>query len=733
MSRKTPALGALLLITLYAHSTFAIRTPSDPLEHAPQTTTNIVGHTLLDAAYATEQAGSHARAAALYSMAATHFPELQDILLLRAGQNHTQSKLDRDTLQRTLQHTLPQNTLATPIPHFADIQLELLLLSTPKTLPPQALLKEAIQSSRENTCNTLLQHFPAIKLKKLKSQKLADTQHLVDTLHAHCEEHLEEQSTPDTLRLTISDSARVQRAHLLISHVHFNATLNEIARINTGKISRDELCDITFLKARATYRIRKTRNDAQAIYNKVATQCTKPSQSTLRKRSLYAMGKRLFDRSKFKESKTHFTTLLEDYPDASHADDAILYLARIARELKDTKTEQKLITLAQEKHQDGDMFHELLWEHLEHLVYQNKHKDYLKKLDTIRRPKHDEQYYSQGRLLYFKARALSKLGKSTEAHELWTSIWQQYPFSFYGYLALLEAKKARVPESKLTLLKPTLPPKNLSDDPQTTSLWPISPSWLDSPQGILARHQLFDFAARKQTAYKHTATSYSEQDMWTEAWLYHQAKQFHISHNIVRRQIPHRPWVISHSPEAQLLAWTIAWPMPFGKEVIDAVQKEKEQHDPSTQLHPALPMAIMREESSFIEDIVSYAGALGLMQLMLATARDHDTDLDSRPVSREDLLTAPINIRVGADHLYTLAKRMNNHPVLMAASYNAGAGAVRSWLKSPESREIALWTENIPYFQARNYSKRVIGSYIAYQWFLESAIDTTPLQDANKP
>jgi soluble lytic murein transglycosylase len=121
----------------------------------------------------------------------------------------------------------------------------------------------------------------------------------------------------------------------------------------------------------------------------------------------------------------------------------------------------------------------------------------------------------------------------------------------------------------------------------------------------------------------------------------------------------------------------------------------------------------MREESSFIENVESWAGALGLMQLMPATALDHDADIPGK-ATPEKLKTAAVNVRVGVDHLYALARRFESHPVVMVAAYNAGGGAASSWLDGDE--DIALWVEDIPYDQTRNYTKRVIGSYAAYQW-----------------
>ena len=133
--------------------------------------------------------------------------------------------------------------------------------------------------------------------------------------------------------------------------------------------------------------------------------------------------------------------------------------------------------------------------------------------------------------------------------------------------------------------------------------------------------------------------------------------------------------------------------------------------------------------SSFIEDIESYAGALGLMQLMPRTALGHDNDIEG-DATPDKLKTARVNVRVGVDHLHWLAKRFDGHPVLMVAAYNAGAGATGKWLRRQPNDDIALFVEDIPYLQTRNYTKRVIGSYLAYQWLRSVAGDDRVLRPA---
>ncbi|MEZ4460436.1 MAG: transglycosylase SLT domain-containing protein [bacterium] len=172
----------------------------------------------------------------------------------------------------------------------------------------------------------------------------------------------------------------------------------------------------------------------------------------------------------------------------------------------------------------------------------------------------------------------------------------------------------------------------------------------------------------------------------------------------------------------------IAWPNPFGALVASACEAEAAQLGDKI-LDPALPTAIMREESSFIEDIESYAGALGLMQLMPRTALGHDDDIDG-DATPERLKTAQVNVRVGVDHLFWLAKRFNGHPALIAAAYNAGGGAVGKWLNKQPNDDIALFVEDIPPLQTRDYTKRVMGSYAAYQYLAGQKLDPRILMPA---
>lgn len=104
--------------------------------------------------------------------------------------------------------------------------------------------------------------------------------------------------------------------------------------------------------------------------------------------------------------------------------------------------------------------------------------------------------------------------------------------------------------------------------------------------------------------------------------------------------------------------------------------------------------AVMRVESDFNPTVVSRAGAMGLMQLMPATAR-------SMGVS--DPFDARQNVLGGARYLRILANRFKGDLVLTVAAYNAGQGAVDKYEGIP------------PYKETQRYVRRVLKHYYAYR------------------
>ena len=128
----------------------------------------------------------------------------------------------------------------------------------------------------------------------------------------------------------------------------------------------------------------------------------------------------------------------------------------------------------------------------------------------------------------------------------------------------------------------------------------------------------------------------------------------------------------------------------------------------------ALAMAIARRESSFMTDAVSPVGATGLMQLMPGTAQY----IAKQKVSRNTLFNAKHNVEFGVQYLRYLMDKLDNNPVLVTASYNAGWRKVLDWLPENASLPVDIWIENIPYRETRHYVKAVM----AYQHIYEQQL-----------
>jgi soluble lytic murein transglycosylase len=129
---------------------------------------------------------------------------------------------------------------------------------------------------------------------------------------------------------------------------------------------------------------------------------------------------------------------------------------------------------------------------------------------------------------------------------------------------------------------------------------------------------------------------------------------------------------------------------------------------------PYLVTALMREESAFAPQAVSWAGARGLMQLMPETA---DQVAKKYSVARDPstpLETPEVNIRLGTIHLAELLRDNGGSLSLALASYNAGRQQVRNWIQRFGFTDAEQFTEDIPYTETRNYVKRVLGTYERY-------------------
>ena len=149
-------------------------------------------------------------------------------------------------------------------------------------------------------------------------------------------------------------------------------------------------------------------------------------------------------------------------------------------------------------------------------------------------------------------------------------------------------------------------------------------------------------------------------------------------------------------------------------------------NDKNINLPPALAHAIIMQESVFNVGIKSHAGALGLMQLMPATAKETARKMKLKYRKARLYTDGKYNIKLGSYYLNSLIKRFNGSYILAIASYNGGASNVNKWIRRfgdprrlNDPEKVIEWLESIPFYETRNYVQRVIENLQIYRHILD--------------
>lgn len=151
------------------------------------------------------------------------------------------------------------------------------------------------------------------------------------------------------------------------------------------------------------------------------------------------------------------------------------------------------------------------------------------------------------------------------------------------------------------------------------------------------------------------------------------------------------------------------FPMPFR----DAVVKQSR----AIGLSPAYVYGLIRQESRFVTGARSGAGASGLMQVMPATARWTARKIGLTGFTPDQIYEHDTNILIGTSYLKLALDDFQSSMPLAAAAYNAGPGRPRVWRApggSGPTLEGAVWAENIPFSETRDYVKKVLSNTVDY-------------------
>ncbi len=147
------------------------------------------------------------------------------------------------------------------------------------------------------------------------------------------------------------------------------------------------------------------------------------------------------------------------------------------------------------------------------------------------------------------------------------------------------------------------------------------------------------------------------------------------------------------------------FPMPLRETVVRRAGEIK--------LDPAFVYGLIRQESRFIMDARSHVGASGLMQVMPATAKWTAKKIGMTQFTPEQINDREVNVAIGTAYLKLVLDDFEGSMPMATAAYNAGPGRPRSWRNGPVL-EAAIWAENIPFNETRDYVKKVLSNTTNY-------------------
>lgn len=398
------------------------------------------------------------------------------------------------------------------------------------------------------------------------------------------------------------------------------------------------------------------------------------------------------------DARTAFLALADSNPRHRLADDARLKAASITRDLDGEEAFRAALGAIVDGPKDADMRDEaitLLYVSHARAGAWDKALELAQQMDPHAG---SESVWSGAKGAYFLGRAMEALGKKDEAWAQYSAAIQTAPGAYYMRLATTRALGMRAEDARALWARKwgveSTPPLAWSA-PKFVNAPCFNRAYALSAVGEMRRAT---DAARLCAGAEQGPGSVLGLGVW-----FHQMGAFDKARSLAKGGFLDATRV----PEgAQFLPWALAFPRAYEPLVRESADREG--------VSPALVWGIMREESSFVPDVVSPTGALGLMQLMPPTAAEvaKGTEWSPDPTS---LKTAAGNIPLGTRLLGHLSRKYRGNEVLVASAYNAGEGATDRWLAKRSPNDFDLWVEEIPYEETFGYVRRVSSSAAVYR------------------
>jgi soluble lytic murein transglycosylase len=484
----------------------------------------------------------------------------------------------------------------------------------------------------------------------------------------------------------------MRRGTVLCDLRKFDKAIKTFNAIPLEKQSEDFKCNLTLKTGQARFKARKYR-EAEQTFNLLIS---KNLGKKFADEAMFWLAKTLDKTGRDDEAFTVYEKLAKTSQGSPLADDALLAAAFI-RKFQNRGYDSliilnKLVTSYPQSNLLQTVYWEIAWQ-----SYQSGDLKtasvYLKKLLEIKNKRE--------RALYWYARTLVAVGDKPGAEKAFSALIAEYPL---GYYSLSYRSGANLKEGEALPL-----------DKSLREMLPV-PAGFERAKLMIALG-LHEEAA-KEISWSRNRNADHPTTLPGIARLYLEMDDFHRASYLIK------PERLRKMENNSLVEWGIAYPLAFREMVAGNCAERR--------IAETLVYSIMRAESNYSPTAISQAGAVGLLQVMPATAASLVGSGSESGISGR--LTRPeFNIRLGVKHLEDLMEIYEGDLVMAVAAYNAGSGNVNRWKKRFGKMPSDQFIENIPFPETREYVKKVLAGIEIYKRLYRLGVNQGSIRPMSAP
>ncbi len=450
-----------------------------------------------------------------------------------------------------------------------------------------------------------------------------------------------------------------------------------------------EACEVAFITGKSMRQMRAYA-EAEATLTPVVAHC--PQHAA---RALFIQGKAMAaQEGGTPRAVATYEALARKHKDSPLADDALVAAGQLSARGKGAAAARKSWERVVKSFPEGDMAPEAAWFLAWQAHLDGKDEDARARLAAMVEKEKDRSALHWRRALYWNAR----LQPDDEAAAVaLTAVVNTVPQTFEAALARgwLERHGKPVPLENpfANAAQPPTPPAN--PDGLARAAMALEAMGLDADAALFYRH----------------SSHWTDKAVGGDVWVASRLVELGDAPNASRGMRVRYARIIKGTPTPEnVLYWQLAWPRAHLAAIEAGAREQK--------LPTSMLMALAREESAFDARVSSWAGAIGLTQLMPATAQMESDALGVSRPSLVALLDPVLNARLGAAHLARHLREFNGNAACGLGAYNAGPSRVRTWLKRAGAEDLDAFVEQVPIDETRGYIKRVLDSYAHYRLLL---------------